>query len=223
MNDTDITTPEGRAELRRLRAIATEGEWAIWHDLKHQGYVTVGDEGGVLSDEKPSTEECNPVAHVYTTNDAELMVAAVNALPALLDALDATCNRLVAAENTIEELRTQVTAYRQTYERDLPYNSGTSGIMGLIHRAERAEKALVERERLAETSRRRELNAEARAAAAEEVLDKVRELAQEHRDLAEYHHKAAISYIGRIYGDVADSLKDILSTPNAPQPQETGQ
>lgn len=86
---SDPTTPEGRAELRRLLGSGfTDQPWAIWHDLDHQGFKTIGDEAGVLSEEKPFTEECNPFAHVYTDDLAELIVAAVNALPALLDALD---------------------------------------------------------------------------------------------------------------------------------------
>jgi len=85
----DPTTPEGRAELRRLLGTGfTDQPWAIWHDLDHQGFTTIGDEAGVLTDEKPYTEECNPFAHVYSTDLAELIVAAVNALPALLDMLD---------------------------------------------------------------------------------------------------------------------------------------
>jgi hypothetical protein len=85
---SDPTTPEGRAELRRLHCAAGDQPWAIWHDLKHEGFATIGDEAGVLSDEKPFTEECNPFAHVYTDELAELIVAAVNALPELLDTLD---------------------------------------------------------------------------------------------------------------------------------------
>ncbi|QXU53636.1 hypothetical protein [Rhodococcus sp. LW-XY12] len=86
---SDPTTPEGRAELRRLLGSGfTDQPWAIWHDLDHQGFKTIGDEAGVLSDGKPFTEECNPFAHVYTDDLADLIVAAVTALPALLDALD---------------------------------------------------------------------------------------------------------------------------------------
>ncbi|MDV2474219.1 hypothetical protein F8M49_30010 [Rhodococcus zopfii] len=143
----DPSTPEGRAELRALCDKATEGTWAIWRDLDHQGFITIGDEAGVLTDEKPYTEECNPTAHVYIEPDAELIVAAVNALPALLDQLDAVFSKLVAEESLVEVLRTQVRAYQQVYERDEPRNRGADGITGLIHRANRAEAAL-ERVRL---------------------------------------------------------------------------
>ena len=84
----DPTTPEGRDELRRLRHAGVDGNWAIWHDLDCRGFKTIGDAAGVLTDETPYTEECDPVAHVFADEDAELIVAAVNALPALLDALD---------------------------------------------------------------------------------------------------------------------------------------
>ena len=75
------TTPDRPADLLRaaaqkLRAAAanaTEGAWAIWRDLDHQGYITVGNAAGVVTPPalQSAGEECNPVAHVYVEEDAE--------------------------------------------------------------------------------------------------------------------------------------------------------
>lgn len=74
-----MTTPTPadtlRAAAEKLRATAgnaTEGAWALWRDLDHQGYITVGDAAGVIT--PPALESsgaCNPVAHVYVEEDAE--------------------------------------------------------------------------------------------------------------------------------------------------------
>ncbi|MFF7183282.1 hypothetical protein [Streptomyces sp. NPDC008121] len=59
-------------KLRAAAATATEGAWAIWRDLDHQGYITVGDAAGVIMPPAlQSSGECNPVAHVYIEEDAE--------------------------------------------------------------------------------------------------------------------------------------------------------
>lgn len=102
---SDPRTPEGRTELRQilLDACATDQSWNIWHDLDHQGFTTIGDEAGVLTEEKPYTEECNPFAHVYTPEIAALIVAAVNALPALLDALDQAQDYLKANQQIVDQ------------------------------------------------------------------------------------------------------------------------
>lgn len=61
-------TPEERAKLRELHAKATQGEWRTY-----KWQVVIGEE----------------VAGFPTNDDAALVVAAHNALPGLLDALDA--------------------------------------------------------------------------------------------------------------------------------------
>lgn len=61
--------------LRELAGAATEGPWKIWRDVDHQGFITIGDEAGVLTPERPVTDECNPVAHVYTDGDADWITA----------------------------------------------------------------------------------------------------------------------------------------------------
>jgi hypothetical protein len=59
-----------------LAEAATPGPWAIWRDLDHQGFYTVGDAAGVIPDGATITEgECNPTAHVYIEPDAALIAA----------------------------------------------------------------------------------------------------------------------------------------------------
>lgn len=63
------------ARLERARA-ATPGPWAIWRDLDHQGFFTVGDEAGIIPEGQQMTEgECNPTAHVYVEPDAAFIAA----------------------------------------------------------------------------------------------------------------------------------------------------
>lgn len=76
-------------EWRELADAATEGPWAIWHDLDHSGFKTVGDAESyeeVLRD--GFTEDSNPTAHVYTDEDAEFIAASRTAVPALLSAVE---------------------------------------------------------------------------------------------------------------------------------------
>ena len=79
---------------------ATEGPWAIWHDLDHQGFKTVGDAQSyaeVVSD--GFTEESNPTAHVYTDADAEFIAHAREDVPALV----ARVRELEAAVERVRE------------------------------------------------------------------------------------------------------------------------
>ena len=71
MSDHADLLRRAAARIRETAQAATEGPWAIWDDLSDHGYVTVGDAQGVLTDERPFTEECNPVAHVYAQEDAD--------------------------------------------------------------------------------------------------------------------------------------------------------
>lgn len=183
---SDITTPEGRAELRELRTAGTPGEWVA---LGNSIGAEVGECTCVGGPEYGAHEQYCGLDGVLVLQadeaDAKLIAAAVNALPALLDALDAACSRMIADENTIEELRAQVLAYQQLYERDLPGNSGTHGVVGLIQRAERAESALNQaRKDLAWVLTERDSQdswrkiAECELDRAEAALDRVRELHQ---------------------------------------------
>lgn len=61
---------------RELAQAATPGPWAIWRDLDHQGFYTVGDEAGVIPEGAVETDgECNPTAHVYVEPDAAFIAA----------------------------------------------------------------------------------------------------------------------------------------------------
>ncbi|MFJ3597928.1 hypothetical protein ACIPRU_15595 [Streptomyces sp. NPDC090126] len=98
-----------RAAAEKLRAAsgnATEGGWAIWRDLDHQGYITVGDAAGVITPPAlESSGECNPVAHVYVEEDAEhiaLMHPGVGL--ALATWLESAAERLGDAEASLAAL-----------------------------------------------------------------------------------------------------------------------
>lgn len=54
------------------RAVCVPEAWAIWHDLDHQGFKTVGDaESYAEMREAGEVDECDPIAHVYTDDLAE--------------------------------------------------------------------------------------------------------------------------------------------------------
>ncbi|SED52518.1 hypothetical protein SAMN04490240_4106 [Rhodococcus pyridinivorans] len=74
-------TPEGRAELRKLLAKATDRPWIAEYS---------GPTGNcVIPHDAQSTLEAVAFTRILPAwHDAELIAAAVNALPALLDALD---------------------------------------------------------------------------------------------------------------------------------------
>lgn len=81
----------------RLNA-ATPGPWAIWHDLDHQGFTTVGDADSyeeILA--HGECEESNPTAHVYVEEDADLIANAPADIAFLLAELDAARGRLAEA------------------------------------------------------------------------------------------------------------------------------
>lgn len=70
MSDHAALLCRAAAHARETAKAATTVPWAIWDDLPDHGYTTVGDAQGVLTDELPFTEECNPVAHVYARHNA---------------------------------------------------------------------------------------------------------------------------------------------------------
>ncbi|MDV2475136.1 hypothetical protein F8M49_21090 [Rhodococcus zopfii] len=82
----DPTTPEGRAELRALQDKATAGPW--------EGVPGFGRTAIYGHDHDPGEF----VAQRVGIPDTKLIIAAVNALPALLDALD-------EAEAAIDSIR----------------------------------------------------------------------------------------------------------------------
>ena len=78
---SDPTTPEGRAELRNLLAKATDRPWIAEYSGPTGNCVIPHDAQSTL--EAVAFTRLLPAWH-----DAELIAAAVNALPVLLDALD---------------------------------------------------------------------------------------------------------------------------------------
>src|SRR5690606_29780841 len=98
---SDPTTPKGRAELRELLADATVRPWTIHSDRYGRDEVTARHKAGW-------NEVVAQVGRVRP--DADLIVGAVHALPALLDALDkaegqANEARIVARNMTAEANR----------------------------------------------------------------------------------------------------------------------
>jgi len=79
---SDPTTPEGRAELRKLLAQAGPKTWVYLEDADDP------DDCGIYAKQEGSRVVSELSEWRGVSDDAELLVAAVNALPALLDALD---------------------------------------------------------------------------------------------------------------------------------------
>lgn len=89
------------AKIRAVAASATESPWEIWQDLNHQGFITIGDQAGVLTAELPEADDCNPVAHVYTGGDADYIAAMHPGVGLLLaDWLDQEAKRITCASST---------------------------------------------------------------------------------------------------------------------------
>jgi hypothetical protein len=84
-----------QAQLRALLAGATPGPWWANHEDWSVRYSAYGD----------------VATNVYERADRELIVAAVNALPALLDALD-------AGERRVAELEAEIRALNQFYAEE---------------------------------------------------------------------------------------------------------
>ena len=77
MNDL---TPEMQAELRRLLDAATPGPWRD-EMMQGDGVTLTAIVAG-----KPNPDDLRVVGSTLAHNDARVLIAAVNALPALLDA-----------------------------------------------------------------------------------------------------------------------------------------
>lgn len=93
-------TPETLAELRRLLDAATPGPWRD-EMMQGQGLALTAIIAG-----KPNPDDLRVIGSTLAHNDARAIVAAVNALPALLDA---------AAER--DRLAEAVRAYGRTIDR----------------------------------------------------------------------------------------------------------
>lgn len=121
---TGSTDPIDLDAAQALVDAATEGPWAIWHDLDHQGFTTVGDADGVIREGEDHTVVCNPVAHVYVGPDAEFIAQARTLVPALIARVrDAEAKGRYADRRCIErgdelvKLRMELKAARATIAR----------------------------------------------------------------------------------------------------------
>lgn len=97
------------AEITARLNAATPGPWEIWRDLDHQGFKTVGDADSYQEIlETGLTEESNPVAHVYTDDDAEFISHAPTDIAFLL----ARVAVLEAQKQAALELHHEVTPFQ---------------------------------------------------------------------------------------------------------------
>ncbi|WP_432679172.1 hypothetical protein ACRAJ3_09800 [Rhodococcus pyridinivorans] len=93
---SDPTIPEGRAELRQFLSKATPGKWDIYEDADDP------DEQSIAAGDQVLTQITEWSGRA---DDAELVVVAVNALPALLGALDQTETELRHTRNNLDQAR----------------------------------------------------------------------------------------------------------------------
>ena len=104
-------TPETLAELRRLLDAATPGPW---RDEMMQGKgVTLT----AIIAGKPNPDDLRVIGSTLAHNDARVLIAAVNALPALLDAA-AERDRLAAAVEAVRSLATEWATQPTDYDED---------------------------------------------------------------------------------------------------------
>ena len=104
-------TPETLAELRRLLDAATPGPW---RDEMMQGKgVTLT----AIIAGRPNPDDLRVIGSTLAHNDARVLIAAVNALPALLDAA-AERDRLAAAVEAVRSLATEWATQPTDYDED---------------------------------------------------------------------------------------------------------
>ena len=104
-------TPEKLAELRRLLDAATPGPW---RDEMMQGKgVTLT----AIIAGRPNPDDLRVIGSTLAHNDARVLIAAVNALPALLDAA-AERDRLAGAVERVRALATEWATQPNDYDED---------------------------------------------------------------------------------------------------------
>ena len=92
-------TPEKRAELRELLDAATDRPWVREWDTSDQWWTIHGQPNPSKGDERMVCPEVATLNHREDwTADVDLIVAAANALPALLDAADERDKLLTVAD-----------------------------------------------------------------------------------------------------------------------------
>ena len=108
---TARVTPEIQAELRRLLGAATPGPW---RDEMMQGKgVTLT----AIIAGRPNPDDLRVIGSTLAHNDARVLIAAVNALPALLDAA-AERDRLAGAVERVRALATEWATQPNDYDED---------------------------------------------------------------------------------------------------------
>ena len=104
-------TPEMLAELRRLLDASTPGPW---RDEMMQGKgVTLT----AIIAGRPNPDDLRVIGSTLAHNDARVLIAAVNALPALLDAA-AERDRLAEAVERVRALATEWATQPTDYDED---------------------------------------------------------------------------------------------------------
>ena len=104
-------TPEKLAELRWLLDAATPGPW---RDEMMQGKgVTLT----AIIAGRPNPDDLRVIGSTLAHNDARVLIAAVNALPALLDAA-AERDRLAGAVERVRALATEWATQPNDYDED---------------------------------------------------------------------------------------------------------
>ena len=104
-------TPETLAELRRLLDAATPGPWRD-EMMQGQGVTLTAIIAG-----KPNPDDLRVIGSTLAHNDARVLIAAVNALPALLDAA-AERDRLAGAVERVRALATEWATQPNDYDED---------------------------------------------------------------------------------------------------------
>ena len=120
---SDDLTPERRAELRELLAAATDRPWVREWDTSDKWWTIHGQPNPAKGDDRMVCPEVATLDHREDwTADVDLIVAAVSALPALLDAADER-DRLAA--NPRDEYHTM----DELYEYRMLYNALAANAM----------------------------------------------------------------------------------------------
>ena len=154
-----------RTELRRLLDEATPGPWALYDGWLHEGRAHVARIGNAAGNgiEAPATDMEGETA------DFEVIATAVNALPSLLDQLDAAEDALAR----VRKLADRIDRHTEVEPDPVMFRDADTGVWWEVSDAIRAALAAVLPEMLDEASA---LRAEVDQLVA--AIDRVRELHQ---------------------------------------------
>ena len=102
---SDPTTAEGRAQLRELLANCSRDEWITESPEVIHGQGQTYENYSYVSTREVAADDDPPIGQFDRHLDAMLAVAAVNALPALLDELDQAETELCHTKNNLDQAR----------------------------------------------------------------------------------------------------------------------